>query len=339
MTINAPAFICPETREELDSFAKRTRRAALDVLGRPPFDRPPPLNARVVSESDAGTYIRRNVRYGNESDDVVWAYLLVPKGLAKPTPAIICLAGSFMTPNWGKDAPVGLAGPLVRGDPEAYGEDLAKAGYVTLCPDYPCAGTRTSPGLKPYDTASLDERFPEWSRTGMSIWDVGRAVDFLLTVPEVDGSRIGCTGWSQGGATTVWGAAMDSRIAAAVSVCGWSPFRGQPADKVDNYLASYNYPRLRPYVESGRKVPFDMDQVAALIAPRPLLDLVSRQDRNFPNMDELTEAERELSRLYEWLEAAERFKAVYYDGDHVFKDVAARETLGWFDRWLRKEED
>ena len=75
-----------------------------------------------------------------------------------------------MTPNWGKDAPVGLEGPLTPGDPEAYGRDFALAGYVTLCPDYPCAGERTTPGRKAYDTTELDRRFPDWTRMGMSTW-------------------------------------------------------------------------------------------------------------------------------------------------------------------------
>ena len=169
----------------------------------------------------------------------------------------------------------------------------------------------------------------------MDVWDVSRAVDFLLTVPEVDAKRIGYMGFSLGGTTTVWGAALEPRIAVAVSICGWSPFRGQPSERVENLLASYNYPRLRPYVEADRPLPLDMDHVAALVAPRPFLNLNARDDRFVPNKAELAAAEAELARLYTLLGATDRFKVVYFDGDHSVSDVAASESCAWFDRWLR----
>ena len=64
---------------------------------------------------------------------------VIAKQIETPAPVIICLPGSFMAPNWGKDAPADLAGPLTKGNPQAYGRDFALAGYITLCPDYPCA--------------------------------------------------------------------------------------------------------------------------------------------------------------------------------------------------------
>jgi len=331
--IRTPAFVCPATREEFARFKRRTRDAALDIIGRPPFAAAPPLNPQVVSETDAGTYVRKKVRYGNESDDVVWAWLLVPKGLKGPTPAIICLAGSFMTPNWGKDAPAGLAGPMNPGHPEAYGADLAKLGYITLCPDYPCAGERTAPGLKSHDTTEFDKRFPTWTRMGMSVWDVSRALDFLETVPEVDMSRVGCTGWSQGGLTTVWGAAFDPRIAVAVSVCGWAPWRSCDPK---GFTASYNFPRLRPYVEEGRPLSFDTDHLAAMIAPRPFLNVTCKDDHYFPDKASQLAAEAELAKLYEWLGAGDRFKAFHAEGDHAYSPEVARASREWFDRWLRR---
>ena len=214
MEIAAPPLVCPASAEALVDFSERTTAGLLEMLGTPPFDDPPPLNPCLMHVVDAGNYWRKKVRYGNETDDVVWAWLLVPKHVSEPVPAIICLPGSFMTPNWGKDAPAGLGGVENLGDPEAYGADLARLGYVTLCPDYPCAGERTTPGLKSHDTTDFDRRFPTWTRVGMSAWDVSRAVDFLLTVPEVDAGRIGCTGWSQGGQMSLLGAALEPRIAA-----------------------------------------------------------------------------------------------------------------------------
>ena len=356
MKLIADPFVCPDNPESLDEFRSSVKESLRSVIGVAPFDTAPPLNPRTHYTTDGPGYIRKKVRYGNVSDDVVWAWLLIPKGKASPgdgylrssdnraarrldrcpdrRPAIICMPGSFMTPNYGKDGPAGLAGPLDANHPEAYGKDLAGLGYITLCPDYPAAGERTSPGLKAYDTSTLDKRFPAWSRVGMSAWDISRAVDFLLTVDEVDPARIGITGWSQGGEMSVIGAALDERIRVTVSVCGWAPFRNRNSDVVENLVQSYNYPRLRKPAATGSPLSFDMDHVAACIAPRPFLDIRGTADRFFPNKEDQHQASVQLARLYEMLDAGSRYRDYWFDGEHGHPPDAARESQAWFYRWL-----
>jgi dienelactone hydrolase len=331
---SAPSLEVPASRGAWEALKERTAVVLGEMLGTPPWTRPPALNPRLMHVVDAGGYWRKKVRYGNESDDVVWAWLLVPKRLEAPVPAVVCLPGSFITPNWGKDGPAGLGGTENWGDPEAYGADLARLGYVALCPDYPCAGERTTPGLKSHDTTQFDRRFPTWTRVGMSAWDVGRAVDFLLTQPEVDPERIGCVGWSQGGQMSLLGAALEPRIAAVASVCGWSPLRGLSADQVRNLVQPYNYPRLRPFVEEGRSLSFDLDHVAALIAPRPFLDVRARQDRFFGNTAVIEQATAAIGQVYGLLGQEARFRCLWYEGEHAYNAVAAREVQAWCYRWL-----
>ena len=334
MQIQAPSLEAPATPEDLTALQRHTAAALRDFLGRPPWDDPPPLNPSLLHTVDAGSYWRKKVRYGNESDDVVWAWLLVPKRAERPLPAVVCLPGSFMTPNWGKDGPAGLGGTENWGDPEDYGAALARLGYVALCPDYPCAGERTAPGRKSHDTVDLDRRFPTWTRVGLSAWDISRAVDFLLTVPEVDGGRVGCVGWSQGGQMSLLGAALEPRVAAVASVCGWAPLRGLPAAAVGNLVQSYNYPRLRPYAESGNPLPFDLDHVAALIAPRPFLDVRGRRDPYFANTAAIEEGAAAIGETYAVLGVKERFRCLWYEGGHAYNSVAAREVQAWLYRWL-----
>ena len=49
------------------------------------------------------------------------------------------------------------------------------------------------------------------------VWDGIRAVDYLLSRPEVDPERIGCTGQSGGGTMTMYLAALEPRIKVAVT--------------------------------------------------------------------------------------------------------------------------
>ena len=337
--MSEPSFVAaelawPPAAECVPEWQTQVRRRLLALIGTPPFATQPALEPRVLYTSDDGGWWRHKVRYGNEADDAVWAWLLEPKGLEAPAPAVICLPGSFMTPNWGRDGPTGLAGPWTAGDPEAYGADLARLGYVVLCPDYPCCGERTAPGCRSHDTTQLDARFPSWTRVGLSAWDVRRAVDFLGQRHEVDQRRIAVYGWSQGGQMAIIGAALDERIAAVVSVCGWGPLRGVGGSRARNWVQSYNFPRLAPHLAAAQPLPVDFDHLVACVAPRPLLDVRAVADDTFANGDAEGAALRALARLWRQLHVPERWRAVSAPGPHAHGAVAARESQAWLHRWL-----
>lgn len=321
-------------RAGLPAWQVRTREALLDLIGRPPFAAPPVPVPEIVEVHDEGDLWREKIRYGSSTDDVVWAWLFRAKALTEAAPAVICLPGSFMTPNWGKDAPAGLAGPLIAGDPEAYGVDLARAGFVTLCPDYPCCGERTTPGLKSHDTSELDARFPAWTRVGLSAWDVSRAVDVLLTRKEVDPDRLGVCGWSQGGQMSVIGAALDERIRAVVSVCGWGPLRGIDGARARNWAASYNFPRLTPALGGADPLPIDFDHMVACLAPRPFLDVRADADDTFPNRAETQAALDGLAHLWDAVGASAAFAVTRCAGGHAHGAVAAAAQRAWLQKWL-----
>jgi pimeloyl-ACP methyl ester carboxylesterase len=59
-------------------------------------------------------------------------------------------------------------------------------------------------------------RLAPWSRVA----DVQAALTYLGALPEVDPARLGLYGTSYGGATVVWVAAIDPRVACTVSVVG-----------------------------------------------------------------------------------------------------------------------
>lgn len=99
---------------------------------------------------------------------------------------------------------------------------LAKQGFVTLSIDLVGDGDRIEPGQRPLDTRQFYKRYPDplaadaWSIIGKCVWDVMRSVDYLQSLPYVNPKGIGCTGWSYGGHVTLFAAAFDQRLAAAV---------------------------------------------------------------------------------------------------------------------------
>jgi dipeptidyl aminopeptidase/acylaminoacyl peptidase len=83
---------------------------------------------------------------------------------------------------------------------------LAEAGYVVLTFDYKGWGDSDGPKT----------RLAPYSRVA----DVQAALTFLSVQPEVDAARLGLYGTSYGGATVLWVAAVDPRVACVVAVVG-----------------------------------------------------------------------------------------------------------------------
>jgi len=98
----------------------------------------------------------------------------------------------------------------------------AKLGYVVLCVDAFGAGERAI-------GTALGEYHGEMTAatlipvglplSGLQVYENMRALDYLLTRPEVDGERIGITGASGGGNQTMYAGAFDTRFKCVVPVC------------------------------------------------------------------------------------------------------------------------
>ena len=113
-----------------------------------------------------------------------------------------------------------------------------------------------------------------YSPAAVECWNGVRAIDYLLTRPDVDPDKIGVTGISGGGAATFWIAAADERVKVAVPVSGMSDLEIYVKNKVINghcdCMFLYN------------TYQWDWTTIAALVAPRPLLFANRDKDPIFP---------------------------------------------------------
>lgn len=186
---------------------------------------------------------------------------------------------------------------------------------------------------------------------GKMAWDLSRAVSFLAQQDFVDASRIGSAGHSHGGYTTWFAMALDERIAAGVSSCGFDTFRhdGNPFrwSHATALLPRLGFYVSSPYIHMRRysgvpdsetiQIPFDMHQVLALIAPRPLLLTASDDDNIFPNAGWSTrQAEARLRPVYEQLGARDGLETFYFRGGHGFPPASEERAFAFIDRWLRR---
>ena len=182
------------------------------------------------------------------------------------------------------------------------------------------------------------------------IADVSRAIDYVSALDEVDPSRIGCAGHSHGGITTIFGMALDDRLAAGASNCGFDTFR------IDGNVWRWSHataliPRLGFYASSPYltmdfyravpdseviQVPYDLHEVLALAAPRPLLLSTSDEDFVFPNAGwSARKALERVKPLYASLGAPDKLEATFFAGGHRLPPDVAAGMYDWLERTLR----
>jgi dienelactone hydrolase len=310
------------TASEWRNRKRFLKKQLTQLMGGMP-NRRTPLNAETVEVVEEGSLICEKVIYETEPGESVPAYVLIPKNRKGPTPAVFCHhqhGGEF---NNGKREVIGWGG-----DPQqAYARELAERGYVAFAPDAKCFEERIVVGLEGVD----NERF-EATRLllmGQSLqrrmlWDIRRGIDYLLTRKEVDGDRIGCIGHSLGGQETLFGAAFDTRIKAAVSSCGFSTYKAILRNKINHNLSLY-IPGILQYT--------DIPEIAAMVAPRPFLILAGDKDDIFP-LEGIREVYAKAEEVYRGYGRADRVKLVLYDGGHAFTTEMQQEAYRWFDKWL-----
>ncbi|MDH7570758.1 MAG: acetylxylan esterase, partial [Armatimonadota bacterium] len=268
-----------------------------------------------------------------EEHDRITAWLVLPDGLPGPAPAVLCLHGTTAD---AKDACVGRG--KNPGGSNGIALHLAKRGFVTLAPDHFNAGERLEPGEKPYDSGPLYARHPRWSDSGKAVFDGKRCLDFLQTLPEVDATRLGSIGHSLGGYSTLFLAALDDRVKAAVCSCGVTAWAVDPNrlnwSRVEpgRYV---HFPKLRRYWEAGRPAPVDFHEIMALVAPRAFLNISAvGNDVCFPVFAPFPELYYQVESVYKLLGAEGKFCAYFHSEGHRFGHAARSLAYAWLEQHL-----
>ena len=172
---------------------------------------------------------------------------------------------------------------------------------------------------------------------GKNLEDSMAAVDVLHTLDYVDKKRIAALGHSHGGHTAIFAAALDERIAVCASNCGLSVFSEEEERMAwcDDTADEYNYiPALKEYFESDREAPFEMHEVAALIAPRPWVNISAYDDFAFGNLEFLAETGVMLHQVYELYEQTKHFAYLMHGNNHSFPKYARQLAYTFLDDHL-----
>lgn len=291
-----------------------------------PWPEPGELNVVTRGVQQADGFRIESLTYESEPGDPVPALLLIPNGVTgtRPAPAI-CVwhqhAGEW---HFGKSEPAGLAGNPMHHT----GAALAKAGYVVLCPDALCFEERQHPTLKNGNY----ERF-EFLRLVVSgrsmawknILDMRRAVDFVVSRPEVIADQIGCYGHSMGSTHTWLVGPWEPRLKCLVGNCCLPTYAAIHRTHILHCFPNF-IPGIYPHG--------DTPDIAALIAPRALLLNFGETDSGSP-IEEVRTGIETIRRAYDSLHAGDMFESfIEPDTGHVLSPAMWDKTLSWFRRHL-----
>ncbi|MFP4055363.1 MAG: dienelactone hydrolase family protein [Candidatus Brocadiia bacterium] len=299
-----PPAMVYDGREDFAGWQQRFRRCIRELMGPVPERIEP--GAEVLETVEAEGHARSLLRIPVSRFSTLVAYLLVPAGI-EPGQRRAGLVASHGHAARGIDAVCGLDGD----GPGAYGLAAVRAGYVVLAPAW--WGWRGRDGhvdrVGRRDKCNVIQTAAAMyglNVLALHVQDGQAALDVLAARPEVDPARLGCMGNSYGGRTTMWLAALDDRVRAAVAGGCMNTFRERSL-KLSSCGIQYPFGLLR----HG-----DVPQVFSLLAPRALQLQAGREDGL------ITPADRDamavlLRQAYALLGAEERFDYQLHPRGHV----------------------
>jgi len=303
------------------AWQEKARRRLNERLGLP-LERTEP-NFRVEWTNDENPdYTETRFLFASEPEVDVIGHLLLPKKAPREKlPLVICLQGHS------KGVHISLGRPVYPGDEETinggdrdFARQIVARGQAALALEQRGFGERggTEKGPACYQPA-VQALLMGRTLIGQRCWDISRAIDVVGgRFPQLDMTRVAIMGNSGGGTATIYAAALDERIGAAMpscAFCGYLPSIGAQYHCLCNYIP-------------GIMNDFDMGDLAGLIAPRPLIVVNGRDDGIFP-LDSAKEQADVARMYYAAAGAPDKFEHVVGPAGHRF--YAA---LGWpvFDR-------
>lgn len=297
------------TPAEHDTWRTEFRAKLVELLGEWPEKVPADVRWDESDVLETEAFLRRKVYVRTEKDYWAPAYYYTPKGVTGKRPAIMCFHGhSGILPyiREGSDAEK-EKGATHHLD---YAPYFAENGYTVLAVIQ--RGWNETAHKKPHSCERLSRAGFLVNKTpiGMRVWDSMRLLDFLETQPEVDPARIACAGLSGGGTTSLFFAALEDRITAALVAGYYCTFR----DSI--YSIHHCMCNTVPGIMNWG----EMSDVGALIAPRPLLVISGTEDNIFP-IDATRRAYDTLAGTYGVLGSSDTIDSDFFEGVHEWSNA------------------
>ncbi|HEY7315191.1 MAG TPA: prolyl oligopeptidase family serine peptidase [Gemmataceae bacterium] len=306
-----------KTREEWEARKPRLRREYFEMLGLWPLPEKTPLRATITGTVERGEVVIEKLHFQSRPGLYVTGNLYRPKKSSGKLPAILYVCGHS---GRGRD-----------GNKTAFqdhGMWFASNGYICLIIDTLQLGEIAGQHHGTYNLGRWWWQARGYTPAGVECWNGIRALDYLVSRPDVDVERLGVTGISGGGAATVWISAADERVKVAVPVSGMSDLESYVSHKVINGHCDCMF-LVNTYQ-------WEWTTIAALIAPRPLLFANSDNDSIFP-MDGNRRIIARLRQAYKMYDKPDLVDDYVSKGGHDYRPDLRVAVFKWINKHLKHD--
>ncbi len=272
------------TKKDVMKLRDEARRGLRKSFG--PRPKRTPLNARITGAIERKRYTVEKVLYESRPGFPVTANLYIPKGKRGPFP---CVLGTCGHSGNGKACDLyqhfcqGLAergflvliyDPISQGERLQYVGDAGKAAPQGCCQEHNMMGNQMR---------LFGDHVGMWRA-----WDGIRGLDYLLSRPEADPTRVGVTGNSGGGTLSTYLCGLDDRFTMAAPSCFVTTYLAN----LENELPA-DSEQIPPKI-----IGMGLDMSAFFIAQLPRPVLLMGQQNDYFDVRGLTQTYEELRRLY-----------------------------------------
>ena len=328
---------------DFEAWKKAARQKVFDCMLMPPPPSADGYKATIISEEHRKGYTARKIDIKLSRYYTVPAYILIPDGKG-PFPAINCLHDHGAHLFIGKEKtirPLACEDSLVIKDAEAwltgygnqfFGDYLAQHGYVVFSADAPMWGERgqqEGPLRNKYDMIAGNMMMYGIDLSAYMTYDDIAGTRFLASIPEVDPSRIGCTGWSMGGYRAWMLSALSDDVKASASVCWMVTTDEQMSlkySRTENGGFANCLPGLRRWL--------DYPHIASIACPKPMLFINGSQDKLFP-VEGVKKAFYIMRETWKKQDANDMLETELWDMPHSCPVEAQKRVLEFFDKHLK----
>ena len=328
--------------KDFGEWKKSARQKVFDCMLMPP---PAPSNGyetKVLFEEQREGYKARKIEIRLSRYYTVPAYVLIPDGKG-PFPAVKCLhdhgahlfigKAKMIRPLACEDSTVIKdAQEWLKGyEGQFFGDYLAKNGYVVFSADAPMWGERgqmEGPKRDTYDMIAGNMMMYGIDLSAWMTYDDIAGTEYLAQMPEVDASRIGCTGWSMGAYRAWMLSALSDRIKVGAAVCWMVTSDEQLSfkyDRTENGGFANCYPGLRRWL--------DYPHVASIACPKPMLFINGSQDKLFP-VAGVEKAFATMHTTWESQGAGDKIETELWDMPHSCWKNSQQRVLDFFKKHL-----
>ncbi|HEY7309648.1 MAG TPA: dienelactone hydrolase family protein [Gemmataceae bacterium] len=308
----------------LDRFVEQTPRYREhlwnEVLGKldGPLLPPKPRTRKIY---DREKWVGYEVVLDVHSDVLAWGVLLLPKDIkpGEKRPVVVCQHGRN-----------GLPKDVIEGDHRAYHDfaaRLAERGFIAFAPHNPYRGEDR------YRFLSRKANTVKASLFSFILAQHTQILNWLQTLPQVDGKRIAFYGLSYGGETAVRVPPLLESYCLSICSADFNDWARKVASTDRKYSFMFTVEWEMPYFDMGRT--FNYAEMAALMAPRPFMVERGHDDGVAP--DEWVASEyAKVRRLYDRLGLGERTAIEFFDGGHTINGRGTFDFLHKHLNWPKR---